>query len=542
MRNWVTALLRCCIPIAMAVDMVQGAPRVGLITNAATGDTKPFEIAQGSLFVVNVTNLSAGDAQAKGFPVPTELAGVSIRVTVGDTTHSAMLLRVGSMASVPGTSSGYLKAVLPSGTPLGQGMLTVTYNGETSLPVSVRVVRRAFGMFTTYRPDYRFQATLVATVQNVNSEGDQPLNTVMNSARPGQIAILWGTGLGPVAGDERLQPTPGDLRTGIEVLVGNQIARVLYAGRSGCCAGVDQILFETPAGIHGCSVPIAVRFPDSDVGLNMGTMSISPDGGICSDPYGLSAADRERLRTTGSLLAASFNIGFDGRAEFYRLNGDPVAFGGSPPPLGTCLAGGFGSPYPEGPVLTAYIWPLNAGPFLTVTGPQRTAQWTLGFFNSIDFIYYAERPVERSPGEYLIDNGRAGRDIGPFRGAFTLQPFYFRWNNGWELADSTLEQLINRPRGLTFTWEADPSTDYVVMRAADEYGVFTFTCTESADKGRFTVPAHVLQILRSRLSEPITWEVDFSVIGRSFRRFAIPGLDRAEFEYWAVDSAAIFFR
>lgn len=63
-----------------------------------------------------------------------------------------------------------------------------------------------------------------------------------------------------------------------------------------------------------------------------------------------------------------------------------------------------------------------------------------------------------------------------------------------------------------------------------------------ANKGRFTVSPYVLQVLRRRLSEPVRWYWYFSVTGRSFRRLAIPGLDRVEFEYSAGDSAATFVR
>jgi hypothetical protein len=68
--------------------------------------------------------------------------------------------------------------------------------------------------------------------------------------------------------------------------------------------------------VSGCSVPIAVRFPHGDVGRNIGTMSVSPEGGTCTDPFGLSAADREKLQATGGLLSATFRIESYARGEF----------------------------------------------------------------------------------------------------------------------------------------------------------------------------------------------------------------------------------
>jgi len=81
------------------------------------------------------------------------------------------------------------------------------------------------------------------TAQNVSSSGPVRLNNFANAATPGQLVVLWGTGLGPVSADEAAGPAPGDLEIqGLQVLVANKSARVVYAGRSGCCAGVDQII------------------------------------------------------------------------------------------------------------------------------------------------------------------------------------------------------------------------------------------------------------------------------------------------------------
>jgi uncharacterized protein (TIGR03437 family) len=59
------------------------------------------------------------------------------------------------------------------------------------------MVRSAPGIFT------RNQAGHGQTIlQNVVSLTDWPLNEVTEAAQPGQAAILWGTGLGPVAADD----------------------------------------------------------------------------------------------------------------------------------------------------------------------------------------------------------------------------------------------------------------------------------------------------------------------------------------------------
>src|SRR5262249_30617086 len=61
-------------------------------------------------------------------------------------------------------------------------------------------------------------------------------------------------------------PARGSTIPGLEVLVGGIAAKVVYTGRSGCCAGIDQIIVEVPRGVEGCNVAARVRYPDGDAG------------------------------------------------------------------------------------------------------------------------------------------------------------------------------------------------------------------------------------------------------------------------------------
>src|ERR1700730_5926030 len=125
---------------------------------------------------------------AVGFPLPTAMGGTSVRITTGSTAVNAVLLYV---------SARQIGAILPSQTPLGNAMMTVSYNGQSSAPEPIIVARRKFGIFTLSQ-----SGNGPAIVQNFNSSEDQPLNTLLRPAHPGQTVTLWGTGLGPVGGDE----------------------------------------------------------------------------------------------------------------------------------------------------------------------------------------------------------------------------------------------------------------------------------------------------------------------------------------------------
>ena len=77
-------------------------------------------------------------------------------------------------------------------------------------------------------------------------QSDQPVNSLVTAAHPGQVLTLWGTGLGAVSGKEADGPLPGNLDVPVNVYVGTKLVTPTYKGRSGCCAGIDQVVFTVP--------------------------------------------------------------------------------------------------------------------------------------------------------------------------------------------------------------------------------------------------------------------------------------------------------
>jgi len=129
-------------------------------------------VAQGSLFIVFGQNLGpAKIVQVSSFPLPTSqgLSGTSIQVTVNGTTVDAIMLY---------TLATQVAAVLPSKTPTGTGTITVTYNGQTSAPVPITVVRSSFGIFAVNQ-----SGTGPGVLQNVRSQSDRPANSPTQSAQ-----------------------------------------------------------------------------------------------------------------------------------------------------------------------------------------------------------------------------------------------------------------------------------------------------------------------------------------------------------------------
>jgi len=154
------------------------------------------DVAQGSIFSIYGNNMgpAAPGVSATSFPLPTSggLSGVSVQVTdSAATTRYAILLFV---------YAGQINAVLPSATALGQASLTVTYNRQTSAAQTFNVVARSVGLFTR-----NAAGSGPGIVQLYHGTEKPTFNDISNSAIPGDVAVLWGTGLGPVTGDETQQ-------------------------------------------------------------------------------------------------------------------------------------------------------------------------------------------------------------------------------------------------------------------------------------------------------------------------------------------------
>jgi uncharacterized protein (TIGR03437 family) len=165
-----------------------------------------------------------------------------------------------------------VNAILPSATPIGKGTVTVTYNNQISAPAPIQVGASAFGIFA-YNSAGSGQA--IATYTNYQ------LNTIIHTFHLGDYVFLWGTGLWPIGASDAGPPPAGNPSGTITMQAGNTTASVDYHGRAPCCAGLDQIVFQVPAGVQGCYVPVGVE-TGGGVG-NIGTIAVSASGQTCSD-------------------------------------------------------------------------------------------------------------------------------------------------------------------------------------------------------------------------------------------------------------------
>ena len=547
------------VSLAAFQAAAQPAVNPGGVVNAASyirGGFPNSGIAQGSLFVIFGRNLGPAELQTfPGLPKPKSLAGTSVRVSVAGTTVDAPLYY---------TSSSQVAGILPSNCPAGEGTVVVTYNGQASPPVSILVTRSAPGIFTRNQAGHG-----QAILQNWVSPTEWPLNEATEAARPGQAAILWGTGLGPIVADDSGTPPLGNVTADVEVLVGNRPVRPFYYGRSGGFPGIDQINFIVPAGVEGCRVPVAVRV-DGVIG-NYASMAIVSSGKTCSDPVSLQATDLERLREKRDGKVASIlltrlsgNLGSasvrqdEGTAEIVRgdlsamLANGALAGQGSGPALGTCTVYALPEPGPHmvlEPEQHDYRQPLDAGPALSVNGPQGQKYLFRGSNGGYEAILGGGTPPQvlpefLVPGSYSVDNGSGGTGLGPFQAKLNLPP-PLTWTNEAQISD------VPRTADLTVTWSGgDPDREFVLIAGVSVNTVSraqaSFLCRERVTAGRFVVPATVLSSLPA--SSEWTGAGVPSVLAVSSQplaagaTFTAPGLDLGLFYYLNARTKTVHYR
>jgi uncharacterized protein (TIGR03437 family) len=459
-------------------------------------------IARGSIFSIFGRNLGpAQGTTVSSFPLGTNFQGVSIEVCQNANCVAALPLFVGA---------GQINAIMPSNAPLGAVSVRVTFNGQASNFSPVTVVASSPGIFAINSGGFG-----PGVVQNFTPEA-LPVNSAVVTARPGQTMIAWGTGLGAGLNADNVAPQSGDLPVNAEIWAGGKLVTVKrYSGRSPCCAGVDQIIFDLPPDTPtGCYVPIQIRTGGQMVSNSI-SIAVSADGGPCSDPFNSLS---QMFRTGGKLgliLANRINtllrftepereetIEF-ALATFRQENGGPFAYNAlaSLPPPGSCTVHAVPGDFLGGAVIPAF----------RASGPELNAGQSLTFGNltirksAPDSIYYGGTLAGTPPGFLrrglvasvlgtpLSVSGAGGADVGSFALQFPPVPG-IRWFSRDQ------GNAVDRSGGFVMEWEGGDAPGSVVLVAginsnvpANASGVFL--CTAVPGTKSFGVPPHVVQAL-----------------------------------------------
>ncbi len=229
-------------------------------------------VARGSVFSVFGTNLGpTTPATVSSYPLSPTFNGVNFSVSQGGSSVSAIPIFV---------SAAQINLIMPSNAPLGTVSVRAGFNGRVSAPIAIEVVENSPGIYAVSSGGFG-----PAVIQNFNTEIDQPVNSLDTSAARGQVITIWATGLGRVPFPDNVAPTALNLDVLVSISIGDRDAVRLYAGRSPCCSGVDQIVVRVPEEAPlGCYVPVRIK---AGTGVsNTVTMAIAATPGAkCSDSF-----------------------------------------------------------------------------------------------------------------------------------------------------------------------------------------------------------------------------------------------------------------
>ena len=279
---FLTLLLLCGAGPAAAQPVVFD----GGVVNAASflpASVPGGAIAQGSIFSVFGQAIGPEAVEAREFPLPTELGGVSLEVE----TNAGEVFRPFLLYAGP----EQVNAVLPSQVPVGEHRLRALRDGAASNTVRFKVVRSSVGIFGQEGFSYG----------TPRPAGAPPLSAPLTR---GDALTLWATGLGPIDAPDSLEAPVGPVAGSIHVFVGGVEAEILYQGRSSCCAGLDQINILIPEKApHGCFAPVWAEIGAGMVS-NVMTLGLAPPGGVCEEfqdgdlsPWMTAASRIEMART-----------------------------------------------------------------------------------------------------------------------------------------------------------------------------------------------------------------------------------------------------
>jgi uncharacterized protein (TIGR03437 family) len=504
-RLFPMALLLAALPAALQAQTAIFPHGIVNAGNFAPPGLPNGAIARGSIFSIFGTNIGpATGVQVSSFPIATTLAGVSIQVTQGATNVAALPLYV---------SAGQINALMPSNTPLGLVSVRVTFNNAKSNPSTVQVASSSFAFFS-------IAAGIGPGVfQNFVASDNQPVNSPTVTAKPGQVITGYGTGLGPVPTDN-VAPTQGNLATTVEVTVGGQSAKVLYSGRSPCCSGLDQIVFQVPDNTpSGCWVPVYVRTGGTTTSSAV-TMAVDSQGAACgTDPLtqaflnggkaGILNLTRVAIRQDVAVSAKTDIVNDYFLFDLTQQKGGIYNFAPwfSLPPAGSCTIYGASGDWTTSGLLTEAPTAaklLDAGLF-TITGPKGTsgpqpfapgaqvAQFGASFSGSA-----LPNQTFLDPGSYTLA-AAGGADVSKFQTNVTI-PAPFTWTNRDQI------NLIDRTQPLNIAWSgAAAGQSLAIIGAAVDVPTNSsdvFICVAPGGATSFTVPAAVLSTMPASRSNP----------------------------------------
>jgi uncharacterized protein (TIGR03437 family) len=503
---------------------------VPTILSVTDGASYTANISEGAFFTVWGSNLAPSNLGLTNFPRPLTVGGVTVTVTpaAGGTGTPVYLIYVGT---------SQINCVLPSTVAPGNYNVTVTSGGTTSSPVATQVTASKPALFTQDQ-----SGTGLAVVYNYISQSESDVNrlttgnydgSLSSPAKPGQVLIAWGTGLGPYAAGDNATGVVYDFSkapgTTILAIVGGVSIPVAFAGLSGYAAD-DQINFTLPSNIAtGCAVSLQISVNGVLSAPTSIAIAPSPSATVCVQP-GYTTAQLQSLDQGGTITTGGFSLTQiaatvppygavkedSASGAFAQVSGFQLAAASTSTvnivTSGSCEvihATSTGTATAIG-----HVTDLDAGT-VTLTGPAGTnlnKQALTEISNTYSLVIGTEGitiPGQLNgsilPGTYTL-TGAGGNDVGPFSTSITI---------GSPLnVNPALPTTVTESAGLTISWTGGLATDIVEILGGSGTIIGTganqvtnstaFICSTTAGQGTFTVPASILTQLPTITAAQVT--------------------------------------
>jgi hypothetical protein len=320
---------------------------------------------------------------------------------------------------------------------------------------------------------------------------------------------------------------------------------------------------------------------------------VASNGTVCSDPSGFSTADLQKVKNGGTLTVADIGIDRvhaklssptekaegnidlgDGHFRHYVSSLDVLAsvagsVGGQSglPSVGSCTVSPFSfqdflsSIFGSGGGDPVNQQGLDAGPALNINGPlgvKHLPRQNIGTPGQPFYRYHVKGsvigggipgvsdvvPDFLDPGNYTVDDGAGGTQVGTFSATLTIPSSAAVWTNEDALTN------ISRSQDLTLTWSGGTNDGLVgfIGSAADPKtgAAAAFQCVVQAGPGTFVVPAWVLSALPASGLDPVAGvPVGFLTLATTLAqqtRFQAAGIDVGFFTWAGLESKNVVFQ
>lgn len=215
------------------------------IVNLSAANYDGTVVASEEIIAAFGSGMSVETQNAPGVPLPTTLAGTTVKVRDG--------AGVERLAPLFYVSPGQVNYLVPPGTANGNGSVTISYTGGASFTAPIVIATIAPGLFSASSDGKGLAA---ATIFRVRSDGSQSYEPVVQYDQQQKMFLAVPIDLGPATDEVYLLLFGTGLRyrnslSDVTATVGGAPAAVVFAGIQPDYVGLDQITVRLPRSLAG---------------------------------------------------------------------------------------------------------------------------------------------------------------------------------------------------------------------------------------------------------------------------------------------------